>query len=83
MGNRRGVRAPRRPASSQARLLTSVAIGVLGPLSGCSPAATTGAPGAGDGQSPLLVLILFVLAVFIVVAAAAIFRRRRGPGGEP
>jgi hypothetical protein len=77
------VRAPRRPASHRARWLPSVAITGLVLLSGCSPEATTGAPGAGDGQSPLLVLILFVLAVLIVVAAAVAFRRRRGPGDEP
>lgn len=76
------MRAPRR-LSFRARLLPSVAIAGLGLLSGCSPGATTGAPGAGDGQSPLLVLILFVLAGLIVAGAAVAFRRRRGPGDEP
>ncbi|HEX2178026.1 MAG TPA: hypothetical protein VHL54_00690 [Actinomycetota bacterium] len=59
------------------------AFAVLALLSACSPGATTAIPGGEDGQSPLLVLVLFVVAGLVVAAAAVAFRRRRGPKDGP
>jgi LPXTG-motif cell wall-anchored protein len=53
-------------------------------LAACSDPASIGTGTGGDGQSPLLVLGLFLAALAIVLGVAALVRRRRsGPGDNP
>lgn len=77
----RGTTARHRPV--KAALRRSVPFAALALLPACSPGATTAIPGGGDGQSPLLVLVLFVVAGLVVAAAAMAFRRRKGPKDRP
>jgi hypothetical protein len=73
----------RRPPAEAGLKRPVGAFASLALLSACSPGATTAIPGGGDGQSPLLVLVLFVVAGLVVAAAAVAFRRRGGPKDGP